>query len=72
MALTKEAYTGEKFYANQISALEKYLYNVGQRHPEEIRLQRIEGIPETVKRLKNLVNEVVKFKSREWVKLNKE
>ncbi len=72
MALTKEAFTGETRYKEQLASLEKYLYNVGQRHQGEYQEQRIAGIKGIAGTLELLVDEVVRYKTKEWNLLNKE
>ncbi len=72
MALTKEAFTGETRYKEQLVSLEKYLYNVGQRHQGEYQEQRIAGIKGIAGTLELLVDEVVRYKTKEWNLLNKE
>jgi hypothetical protein len=72
MALAKEGFTGETRYKEMLTNLEKYLYNVGQRHQGEYQEQRIAGIKGITGTLELLVNEVAKYRTKEWNLLNKE
>lgn len=70
VSLTKETFTGETHLKEQLETLRKYIYKVAQRHPEENREQRMEGIPQAMTTMGNLVNEIVKFRGKECDALN--
>jgi hypothetical protein len=70
MALTKETYTGEAHLKEQLDILRKYIYNVGQRHVDEIKEQRIQGIPNVLNTMGNLVDEIVRRRNKECDALN--
>lgn len=72
MALTKETFTGETRYKEQLTNLEKYLHNIGQRYQNEYQEQRLAGIPSTMATLGMLVDKIVIYKTKEWDLLNKE
>jgi hypothetical protein len=71
MALTKEGFTGETRYKELLANLEKYLYNVAQRYPNEYQKQRIAGIKGITGTLQLLVDKVVKYRTKEWNLLNR-
>lgn len=72
MTLTKETFTGETRYKEQLTNLEKYLHNIGQRYQNEYQEQRLAGIVGITKTLRLLIDEVVKYRTKEWDLLNKE
>lgn len=70
MVLDKITFTGETHLKEQLETLRKYIYNVGQRHPEEIREQRAQGIPGTLNTMSNLVDEIVRRRAAECDTIN--
>jgi len=70
MTLTKETFTGETYLKEQLEILRKYVYNVVQRHQEEYREQRMQGVPNAMTAMGNLVDEIVKKRERECDEFN--
>jgi len=71
MVLDKASFTGEQYLKQQLDNLRKYIYNVGQRYPAEMREQKLEGIPSALNTMGNLVDEVVKKRGQECASLNR-
>jgi len=71
MVLDKVSFIGEQHLKMQLDNLRKYIYNVGQRYPAEMREQKLEGIPSALNTMGDLVGEVIKKRGQECDALNR-